>query len=319
MLDMLPSYDKAQLTLAFSISTLITSTYIFLGYVAFNSRVRAGIRNRYLVCLGKKLPYGESLHTSHGTISRSALAYRNSVKSSHRNIGISTASTTSRSTSKTNSTPYRSDYYSSSDVSKIYGSHKSAKAGAGQEFHRETDSESDIDQRSLSLASSHTSDEDDPLEAVTSSETAGGTSYSVEYNTGVPPLHVSGSAGLQVNDQPRSAQNTLQRQADLRLPPRYTERLSAVTTSDNDGDSSATHQLGYGYAGGYPGYSRHPASPGSHSEMSSEDKYVAMSPPHLLHQTYQQYSTSYSTTEHSDPTSSSLQPSDITQESQHIF
>jgi len=153
---------------------------------------------------------------------------------------------------------------------------------------------------------------------VTSSETAGGTSYSVEYNSGVPALHVSGSAGLQVNDQPRSAQNTLQRHQDLRLPPRYTERLSAITTSDNDGDTSTTqHGLGYGYSG-YPGY-RHPASPGSHSEMSSEDKYVAMSPPHLLHQTYQQYSTSYTTTDHSDPTTSSLQPSDITQESQHIF
>ena len=65
--------------------------------------------------------------------------------------------------------------------------------------------------------------------------------------------------------------------------------------------------------------------------MSSEDKYVAMSPslaPHLMHQTYQQYSgTSYSTTtdpsasggQYSSEPSSSLQPSDITQESQHIF
>ena len=317
--------DRHELTLAFSVATLITSTYIFLGYVAFNGRVRAGIRNRYLVCLGKKLAYGETLNNSHGTISRSALAYRNSVKSSHRNIGISTASTTSRSTSKTNSTPYRSDYYSSSDVSKIYGSHKAGKAGgAGKDYQRETDSESDIDQRSLSLASSHTSDEDDPLEPVTSSETAAGTSYSVEqpqYNTGLPPLHVSGSAGLQVNDQPISAQNTLQRHhgGDLRLPPRYTERLSALTTSDNDGDPGGPGVLGYGYSAYPGGYSRHPASPGSHSEMSSEEKYVAMSPPHLLHQTYQQYSTSYSTTDHSDPTTSSLQPSDITQESQHIF
>lgn len=133
---------------------------------------------------------------------------------------------------------------------------------------------------------------------------------------------------FQVNDQPISAQNTLQRQhmsQDLRLPPRWSERLSAMTTSDNDtGDVT-----GYGYGGhGYRGDPRHhgPVSPGSHSELSSEDKYVAMSPPHLLHQTYQQYSgTSYTTTDpsgghySSDPTSSSLQPSDITQESQHIF
>merc|ERR1719356_2304718 len=204
--------DQHELTLAFSISTLITSTYIFLGYVAFNSRVRAGIRNRYLVCMGKKLPYGESLHTSsHGTISRSALAYRNSVKSSHRNIGISTASTTSRPTSKTNSTPYRSEYYSSSDVSKIYGSHKSgAKPGKDYQVRDGTDSESDMDQRSLDLASSHTSDEDEPLEPITSSETQGAT-FSTDYNTSVPPLHIntsSGSAGLQVNDQPITSSET---------------------------------------------------------------------------------------------------------------
>merc|ERR1719266_1670193 len=115
--------DSSELVVAASVASLLTSFYIFLGYVAFNGRVRAGLRNRYLVLAGRKLPYGETLNTSAahsgGTISRSALAYRNSVKSSAaRNIGISTASTTSRSTSKTNSTPYRSDYYSSSDVSK---------------------------------------------------------------------------------------------------------------------------------------------------------------------------------------------------------
>merc|ERR1712088_735382 len=121
---------RGMLLLNIGLLPLATGTWtcaFFLGNVAFNSRVRAGIKNRYLVCMGKKVPFGESINTSHGTISRSALAYRNSVKSSHRNIGISTASTTSRSTSKTNSTPYRSEYYSSSDVSKIYGSHKAGK------------------------------------------------------------------------------------------------------------------------------------------------------------------------------------------------
>ena len=83
-----------------------------------------------------------------------------------------------------------------------------------------------------------------------------------------------------MNDQPISAQNTLQRQhlsRDLRLPRSSAERLSAATTtSDNDPV--------YGYGGGpqyrYNGY--HPRSPGAQSELSSEDKYVAMSPPHLV-------------------------------------
>lgn len=327
--------DWPELSIANSVATLLTSAYIFLGYIVFNSRVRTGIKNRYLVCLGRKLPYGESLNASHGTISRSALAYRNSVKSSNRNIGISTASTTSRSTSKTNSTPYRSDYYSSSDVSKIYGSHKSGEK-LENKYRKESDSESDADQRSLDLASSHSSDEDDPLEPVTSSDNTRGTIYSTDtnrgnlystdttrgnvystdYNMSVPPLHIntsSGSAGLQVNDQPISAQNTLQRQhlsRDLRLPNRWSERLSAVTTSDND-NTTDTINLGYNYNYGYP----QPQSPDS--ELSSEDKYVAMSPPHLMQ--YQAYSTSttsqnYST---SDP-SSSMQPSDISPESQNL-
>ena len=119
-----------------------------------------------------------------------------------------------------------------------------------------------------------------------------------------------------MNDQPMSAQNTLQRHhmsSDLRMPHRWSERLSALTTSDNDMNTT-----NYGY-GGYGGYNT--GSPGSHSELSSEDKYVAMSPPNLLHQTYQQYSTSYTTSDpsqqySSDPTS--LIPSDITQESHHI-
>ena len=318
--------DQKELSVAFSVATLLTSTYIFLGYVLFNSRVRAGLRNRYLVITGDKLPYGESLNTtghSTGTVSRSALAYRNSVKTgAARNIGISTASTTSRSTSKTNSTPYRSDYYSSSDVSKIYGGKR--------EYHQRggSDSESDIDQRSLSLASSHTSDDDDPV----GGEQQGYNVSSDQYNTSVPALHVnsslSGSAGLQVNDQPISAQNTLQRQHmshDLRLHHQQQQhhqqqpRWSNMTSSNND----VRGEYGYTGAGGYP-----VASP-SQSEMSSEDKYVAMSPPHLLHQTYQQYhdqypgQTSYTTTSSDQQTltntSSFQQSSDITPESQHIF
>jgi hypothetical protein len=104
----------------------------------------------------------------------------------------------------------------------------------------------------------------------------------------------------------------------LRRHRRWSERLSAITTSDNDGGgygetgdplTDPRHYPGYGY----PGY---PASPGSQSELSSEDKYVAMSPPHLLHQTYQQFSTtSQSTTSRTtEPTSSSLQASDQTVE-----
>ena len=373
--------DWSELSIAFAVATLLTSTYILLGYVIFNGRVRAGLRNRYLACLGRKLPYSETLRgassssVSHGTISRSALAYRNSVNKSastgghhhlhQRNIGISTASTTSRSTSKTNSTPYRSDYYSSSDVSKIYGSSKSGPRLTTDYRERDkgSDSESDIDQRSLDLASSHTSDEDDPLEPITSpSETTttnrgGGNSFSTttDYMSSVPPLHIntsSGSAGLQVNDKPISAQNTLQRHhhhnlqqqqqlvQDLRLTSRWQpDRLSALTTSDNndipelDNSNSQLHHHhhymgGYGavssagsYHQGQQHHQRPPAaSPGSNmSELSSsEDRYVAMSPPTYYQQQYGTTSSSQQNFSTSEPTSSSMQQSDISPDTLHL-
>ena len=189
-------------------------------------------------------------------------------------------------------------------MSKIYGGSGSHAAKSGQEY-QQTDSESELDQRSLELASSHTSDEEDPIAPVvvssSSTQDSSGRSYSLaaaqqDYNTAVPPLHVNtaGGAGLQVSDQPRSAQNTLSRHpAGLST---LSHRWSDRTTSDNN-DPAVPH-----YYHGYP-------SPAS--EPSSEDKYVAMSPPHLLHQSYQQYSTSYST-------STDQQTSDLTAELQHI-
>ncbi len=364
--------DWPHLSIAYSVATIVTSAYILLGYVVFNARIRTGLRNRYLVCIGRKVPFGKSMNISQGTISRSALAYRNSVKNTNRNIGISTASTTSRSTNKTNSAPYRSDYYSSSDVSKIYGnSTKSMNAKHGQDYRGGgSDTESDGDRRSLDLASSHTSDEDEPLEPVASSgdttTTRGG--YSTDYNTTVPPLHInnssahnsSGSAGLVVNDQPISAQNTLQRQSYLsrhyhqqqvQQPPHRSsaERISTLTTSDNNdiiGDypmhggeypmhggeypvyggsgggyryNSSGHHISHTGGGGGSGTIPHPLSPATPSELSSEDKYVAMSPPNLLsrYPMAQGYSTSTNSQNFSDP-SSSLVTSDMTQDSQNL-
>ena len=83
-------------------------------------------------------------------------------------------------------------------------------------------------------------------------------------------------------------------------PARWADRLSALTTSDNDTglhEGSPLHTYGYGYGG--PVYShsgstgtgteRHGhGSPGS-EDLSSEDKYVAMSP---QVQALYQYSTS---------------------------
>jgi hypothetical protein len=160
---------------------------------------------------------------------------------------------------------------------------------------------------------------------------------------------------LVVNDQPISAQNTLQRQSYLARHHQHSqhqlqatqqihhhrssaERLSALTTSDNNdtiggGDYSAYgggyrynsgQHLHHGGVSGNAGTIPHPLSPATPSELSSEDKYVAMSPPNLLRYPVSAvsmagggYSTSTNSQNFSDP-SSSLVTSDMTQDSQQL-
>lgn len=98
-----------------------------------------------------------------------------------RNIGISTSSTTSRSTTKTGSSPYRSDahlrhtststsnYNSNSDVPSYMRGFEETNVRRHKEIpeegeRRRTESDSDSDGsegRSLELASSHSSDEEE--------------------------------------------------------------------------------------------------------------------------------------------------------------
>lgn len=118
-------------------------------------------------------------------LKRSALAYHSTGHDGNRrNIGISTSSTTSRSTTKTGSSPYRSDahlrhtststsnYNSNSDVpSYMRGYEQEGNSRRHREIpeeterrERRTESDSDTDGsegRSLELASSHSSDDDE--------------------------------------------------------------------------------------------------------------------------------------------------------------
>ncbi|GBO13360.1 hypothetical protein AVEN_163391-1 [Araneus ventricosus] len=139
---------------------------------------------------GKKVPYDESLSGTRTTVvSRSALAYQNSsFDVLQRNMGISTSSTTSRSTTKTSSSPYRSDSHlkntststshAGSDTRRrssrkgyLYGRHRHKHrvvddpdtGEINRQRTRDSDSESDLslDHASLDLASSHSSDEDE--------------------------------------------------------------------------------------------------------------------------------------------------------------
>ncbi|KAG8196303.1 hypothetical protein JTE90_013791 [Oedothorax gibbosus] len=169
----------------FSIFSCVTGIYIFVGYCIINKKVRQQLQHTWARLRGKKVPYDESLSGTRTTVvSRSALAYQNSsFDVLQRNMGISTSSTTSRSTAKTSSSPYRSDSHLKTHTSTsgseprrrtsrkgyLYGKsrHRVVDDPDTGEISRRraqtSDSESDLslDHASLDLASSHSSDEDE--------------------------------------------------------------------------------------------------------------------------------------------------------------
>ncbi|CAK1552868.1 unnamed protein product [Leptosia nina] len=173
-----------------------------LGYIAFNIRVRDNLKRTVLRCLGKKVPLADTsviISTSAQNLSqtnRSSLAYHSGTEGRQlRNIGISASSTTSRSTTKTGSSPYRSDgqlRHTSTSTSNyntsasdmpgyLRGFDSSLHTRKDDERRRRrknatdgettgetngdgteaTDSESEGSARSLDLASSHSSDDDE--------------------------------------------------------------------------------------------------------------------------------------------------------------
>ncbi|CAF4901464.1 unnamed protein product [Pieris macdunnoughi] len=172
-----------------------------LGYIAFNIRVRDNLKRTILRCLGKKVPLADTsviISTSAQNLSqtnRSSLAYHSGTEGRQlRNIGISASSTTSRSTTKTSSSPYRSDgqlRHTSTSTSNYNTSASDMPAylrGFDSSLHKRkdddrrrrrkpttdnettgetgdgteaTDSESEGSARSLDLASSHSSDDDE--------------------------------------------------------------------------------------------------------------------------------------------------------------
>ncbi|KAG5887440.1 hypothetical protein JTB14_003292 [Gonioctena quinquepunctata] len=185
------------LTPFLSIAVLVHAGFSLAGYCFANNRVRQNLLRSIMRCMGKKVPLIDTNSvvgvpsTSSQNInaqSRSALAYHSSLDPTRRNIGISTSSTTSRSTTKTSSSPYRSDthlrntststsnYNSTSDVPSYLrgfeqesGLHRHREVQEGREERRQRrterpDSDSDSDGsegRSLDLASSHSSDDDE--------------------------------------------------------------------------------------------------------------------------------------------------------------
>ncbi|XP_064633793.1 cadherin EGF LAG seven-pass G-type receptor 2-like isoform X2 [Lineus longissimus] len=177
----------------FAIFCLLQGLFLLLGHIILNPRARWELKRTWAICQGEKEEDldDDLANTRTTTLSRSALAYHqdSSIHDglSRINMGISTTSTTSRSTSKTSSGGYKPDGFTrstgSTTTSKdIPSEFQNPAFGFDSSFfhdkpvgdpdtgevsrrRRRHDSDSDSDlsigRASLDLASSHSSDDDD--------------------------------------------------------------------------------------------------------------------------------------------------------------
>lgn len=219
VLAVLSASENSQLlSLLLCAIVVIHAIFCMIGYCVINKRVRENLHRTMLRCMGKKVPLLDSSmavsSSSHNVGNpRSPGGFLvGSYETTRRNIGISASSTTSRSTAKTGSSPYRSDgqlrhtststsnYNSTSDVPSYMRSYEGGKRKEDKYRRRkDSDSGSDTDGRSLDLASSHSSDDDESR--------AGNTSASHRSGNGVsqPPYlpniteHVTASTPPELN------------------------------------------------------------------------------------------------------------------------
>uniref|UniRef100_A0A182QFS4 Protocadherin-like wing polarity protein stan n=1 Tax=Anopheles farauti TaxID=69004 RepID=A0A182QFS4_9DIPT len=273
VLAVLSASENSQLlNMLLSAVVIMHSLFSVIGYCIINKRVRENLHNAFLRCIGRKVPLLESSiaisNSSQNVGSPKTPGFAGSsggqYDTARRNIGISTSSTTSRSTAKTSSSPYRSDgqfrhtststsNYNSDGVASYMRGHyeesalrkiKNGNQGRDGErrshrrHRRDSDSGSETDGRSLELASSHSSDDEESRVGRNSSthRSTGvcSTSYLpniTEHVATTPPeLHVVQSPQLFPNVTPTRWPN---QNAGNYLPP-GNGRWSQETGSDNE-------------------------------------------------------------------------------------
>lgn len=176
------SENSELLTMLLSGAIVIHAIFCLIGYCIINKRVRENLRNTCLRCMGQKVPLLDSSQAisvssqnAAGSNPRSPGGFlAGTYETQRKHIGISASSTTSKSTTKTSSSPYRSDgqlRHTSTSTSNYnsdvqsymrgYGSKRRHRDDKSKRTRKDSDSGSDTDGRSLELASSHSSDEDE--------------------------------------------------------------------------------------------------------------------------------------------------------------
>ncbi|XP_058836851.1 protocadherin-like wing polarity protein stan isoform X3 [Topomyia yanbarensis] len=192
VLAVLAASDSSQLLkILLSATVIVHAFFSVIGYCIINKRVRENLHRSFLRCMGRKVPLLDSslaVSSSSQNIGQTPKTpgFSSQYDTSRRNIGISTSSTTSRSTAKTSSSPYSdgqfrhtststSNYNSNSDGVPSYmrgydgggmrkiaeGNDSSPHYRKGKRHKRDSDSGSETDGRSLELASSHSSDDEE--------------------------------------------------------------------------------------------------------------------------------------------------------------
>lgn len=113
VLAVLAASENSQiLKILLSATVTIHAFFSLIGYCIINKRVRENLHRSLLRCMGRKVPLLDSslaVSSSTQNISQTPKTpgFVSQYETARRNIGISTSSTTSRSTAKTSSSPYR--------------------------------------------------------------------------------------------------------------------------------------------------------------------------------------------------------------------
>jgi cadherin EGF LAG seven-pass G-type receptor 1 len=113
VLAVLTASENSQLlSILLSVVVVLHAIFSIVGYCIINKRVRENLNYTFLRCMGKKVPLlDSSLAVSNSSqnvgLSPRTPGFSSAYGTERRNIGISASSTTSRSTAKTSSSPYR--------------------------------------------------------------------------------------------------------------------------------------------------------------------------------------------------------------------
>lgn len=115
VLAVLAASENSQLlSILLSAVVVLHAIFCLIGYCIINKRVRENLHRTFLRCMGRKVPLldsslvvSNSSHNVNGNSRSTNFLSGTTFDTSRRNIGISASSTTSRSTAKTSSSPYR--------------------------------------------------------------------------------------------------------------------------------------------------------------------------------------------------------------------